>query len=44
VLDSDEEPIMEGDRYWLVVANVADFPPDIAVGSLFIIEGGQGES
>jgi hypothetical protein len=44
VLDSDEEPIMEGDRYWLVVANVADFPPDIAVGSLFIIEGGQGDS
>jgi hypothetical protein len=44
VLDSDEEPIMEGDRYWLVVANVANFPPNLGVGSLFIIEGGQGES
>ncbi len=40
VLDSDENPIMEGDRYWLVVATVAEFPSDIPIGSLFTI-GGQ---
>ena len=44
VLDRDENPIMEGDRYWLVIANVAELPSDIAVGSLFVIEGGQGET
>ena len=39
VLDSDETPIMEGDRYWLVVANVPAFPNDIPIGSLFTIGG-----
>ena len=37
VLDSAEDPIMEGDRYWLVVTNVAEFPSDIPIGSLFTI-------
>jgi hypothetical protein len=37
VLDSGENPIMEGDRYWLVVTNVAEFPSDVPVGSLFTI-------
>ena len=39
VLDSDENPIMEGDRYWLVVASVPEFPRDIPIGSLFTIGG-----
>jgi hypothetical protein len=42
VLDRDENPIMEGDRYWLVVANVAEFPSDIPPGSLFTIGGEKG--
>jgi hypothetical protein len=42
VLDSDENPIMEGDRYWLVVATVAEFPSDIPAGSLFTIGGENG--
>ena len=42
VLDSDENPIMEGDRYWLVVTNVAEFPSDIPAGSLFTIGGEKG--
>ena len=41
VLDRDENPIMEGERYWLVVANVGNFASDIGIGSLFIIDGGQ---
>ena len=41
VLDGDENPIMEGDRYWLVVAPVAEFPSDIPIGSLFTIGGEQ---
>ena len=44
VLDRDENPIMEGDRYWLVVASVADLPSDIGIGSLFVIEGGQDDT
>jgi len=39
VLDSAENPIMEGDRYWLVVATVAEFPDDVPIGSLFTIGG-----
>ena len=37
VLDRAENPIMEGDRYWLVVTTVAAFPSDVPIGSLFTI-------